>query len=63
MSKNVGLNRRNFIKSAGMTAFAGATGAIATGATVATAQSPSRMRNGLYDFDTVYNRIGSNCSR
>lgn len=63
MSKNVGLDRRSFMKGAGMTALAGAAGTIATGATVASAQSSSRMNNGMFDFDTVYNRIGSNCAR
>lgn len=60
MSKNVALDRRSFIKSAGMTALAGASGALATGVN---AQSSSRMNNGMFDFDTVYNRVGSNCSR
>jgi cystathionine beta-lyase len=58
MSKIVGLNRRAFIKSAGMTALAGAVG---TGS-AATAASPDSMPylvNGKYDFDTVYDRVGS----
>ena len=66
MSKIVGLNRRSFIKSAGMTALAGATGAVATVSSTASAQSSvsiPRLRNGSYDFDTPYNRVGSNCSR
>ena len=63
MSKSVGIDRRTFMRSAGMTALASASGVIATGATVATGQSSARMRNGLYDFDTVYDRVGSNCSR
>jgi cystathionine beta-lyase len=64
MSRKTGLNRRDFIKSAGVTAIAGAT---ATVANQASAQSASdsypRLANGKYDFDTVYNRVGSNCSR
>lgn len=66
MSKIVGLNRRTFIKNAGMTALAGATGAVATVSSTASAQSSSsipRLRDGRYDFDTPYNRVGSNCSR
>lgn len=66
MSKIVGLNRRAFIKNAGMTALAGAAGTIATGANIATAQDSSstpRMAGGKYDFDTPYNRVGTNCSR
>ena len=64
MTKKAGLNRRDFIKSAGVTAIAGAT---ATVASQASAQSASdtypKLANGKYDFDTVYNRVGSNCSR
>lgn len=64
MSKNIGLNRRTFMKSAGMTALAGAVG---TGSVNVVAQSTSRLNSttsgGSFDFDTVYNRVGSNCSR
>lgn len=61
MSKNVGLDRRSFMKSAGLTALAGAAGTIANGAN---AQCYSRVPlNGMFDFDTVYNRVGSNCAR
>ncbi|MDA1369377.1 MAG: aminotransferase class I/II-fold pyridoxal phosphate-dependent enzyme [Proteobacteria bacterium] len=66
MSNIVGLNRRAFIKSAGMTALAGAAGVVATGANSAAAQtssSNSRMAGGKYDFDTPYNRVGTDCSR
>lgn len=65
MSKVVGsvLNRRAFIKSASFTALAGATGVIATGSGQVAAASPARMAGGKYDFDTVYDRIGTNCSR
>ena len=66
MSKIVGLNRRAFIKNAGMTALAGATGGVATVVNTASAQSSvsiPRMSGGKYDFDTVFNRVGSNCSR
>ena len=63
MSKVVGLNRRAFIKTAGYTALAGATGGLAAGSGAAGAASSSRMAGGKYDFDTPYNRVGSNCSR
>ncbi len=63
MSKNVGLDRRNFMKSAGLTALAGAAGTLAGAPNIASAQSTSRMNGGMFDFDTVYNRIGTNCSR
>jgi cystathionine beta-lyase len=51
------------MKGAGLTALAGAAGTLAGMPTIATAQSARRMGNGRYDFDTVYDRIGSNCSR
>jgi cystathionine beta-lyase len=60
MSKKVGLNRRAFIKSASMTALAGAVG---TGSIEAAAAATPTMKNGKYDFDKVYNRKGTNCSR
>ena len=69
MSKNAGLNRRSFMKNAGFTALAGATGSLAVGASQANAQSDSpshsypRHANGNYDFGTVYNRAGHNCAR
>ncbi|MDP6413722.1 MAG: aminotransferase class I/II-fold pyridoxal phosphate-dependent enzyme [Gammaproteobacteria bacterium] len=66
MSKIAELNRRSFIKGAGMTALAGAAGAITTGASTAAAQSSTSiplLAGGKYDFDTPYNRVGSNCSR
>jgi cystathionine beta-lyase len=66
MSKIVGLNRRNFIKSAGVTALAGAAGTVATISSTASAQSSSsipKLAGGKYDFDTPYNRVGTNCSR
>ncbi len=63
MAKSAGINRRTFMKNASLTAFAGATGGIATGSTVASAASSSRMANGKYDFDTVYDRVNHNTSR
>jgi cystathionine beta-lyase len=49
-----------------MTAIAGAAGTVATGASTVAAQdstSVPRLANGKYDFDTPYNRVGTNCSR
>ena len=60
MSDNHGFSRRSFLKSAGMTALAGAAGASAV-STAAAAGAPPYLRNGKYDFDTVYNRIGTDC--
>ena len=65
MSRNLDLNRRTFLKGAGMTALAGAVGAGGAGA-VSTAAAAADgglpyLRNGKYDFDTVYDRVGSDC--
>ena len=56
-----GLDRRAFLKSAGMTALAGAAG---TAHPVA-AQTGARARpqGAWFDFDTVYDRIGTDCSK
>jgi cystathionine beta-lyase len=63
MSKPVELNRRNFLKSASMTALAGAVGAGAAGVatTASAATGTPYMKNGKYDFDTPYNRLGTDC--
>ncbi|MDD9889558.1 MAG: aminotransferase class I/II-fold pyridoxal phosphate-dependent enzyme [Gammaproteobacteria bacterium] len=64
-----GLDRRSFMKGAGMTAIAGAAGTVASVAgTTASAQESSsldipKLANGKYDFETIYNRVGSNCAR
>ena len=63
------LDRRSFMKGAGMTALAGATGSVATiASTSASAQESSsldipKLANGKYDFETIYNRVGSDCAR
>ena len=46
-----------------MTAIAGAVGAAGAGAatTAAAASATPYLKNGKYDFDTVYNRVGSDC--
>ena len=59
MSKITGLDRRAFLKGASMTALAGAVSAGST--TAAAAGSSAKMKNGRYDFDEVYDRVGSNC--
>ena len=66
MSKIARLDRRTFMRSAGVTAIAGAAGAVAAGPNLAAAQSSTsipRLTNGKYDFDTPYNRVGTDCSR
>ena len=66
MSSIVRLDRRAFMRNAGATAIAGATGGLVGGTSSAAAQRSSsipRLPNGRYDFDTPYNRVGTDCSR
>src|SRR5688572_29125963 len=62
MSQLHGLNRRAFLRNAGLTALAGAAaGHPLTAAGSATAlQVPS---NGTFDFDTIYNRFGTDSTK
>ena len=61
-----GFDRRTFMKNAGVAALAGA-GGVATISQSASAQESSisipRLAGGKYDFDTPYNRVGSDCAR
>jgi cystathionine beta-lyase len=60
MSQIDGLNRRAFLRNAGLTALAGAAAGSSNPLMAAAAgtafQAPA---NGRYDFDTIYNRFGS----
>jgi cysteine-S-conjugate beta-lyase len=60
MSQSEALNRRAFLRNAGMTALAGAVGA-GTSPLAAAAGAALEPANGRYDFDTVYNRVGTDC--
>src|SRR5688500_6302448 len=64
MSNLHGLNRRAFLRNAGLTALAGATAGTSTPLAAADAitalQSPA---NGKFDFDTVYNRFGTDSTK
>ena len=57
MKNDIGLNRRAFLQSAQMMALAGAAG-VGTPLLAAAADSAR-----VYDFDTPYNRIGSDCTK
>ncbi len=61
MSQKTQLNRRAFLRTAGMTALAGA--AMGTGTSMATATTPfvPEPADGMYDFDTPYSRVGTDC--
>ena len=62
MSWNGRLNRRSFLKSAGVTALAGTVGAGTSVAAIPTgiAQQPTETE---YDFDEVYSRIDTDCTK
>jgi cystathionine beta-lyase len=64
MSQLHGLNRRAFLRNAGLTALAGATVAN-TPLTAAIDTSPALQNppNGKFDFDTVYNRFGTDSTK
>lgn len=59
MSQNDGLNRRAFLKNAGMTALVGAAGTRTSLVTAAASAASAPAANGKYDFDTVYSRVGT----
>src|SRR5215212_3531869 len=58
MAQHEGLGRRSFLKNAGLTALVGAVGG---GGSVATAAASAAFAasSGKYDFDTPYNRFGT----
>jgi cystathionine beta-lyase len=58
MSQHAGVNRRAFLKNAGLTALVGAVG---PGASLAAAAPllTAAAENGKYDFDTPYSRVGT----
>ena len=64
MSHPHGLNRRAFIRNAGLTALAGAAAGarnpLNAAESVTESQSPT---NGRFDFDTVYSRFGTDSTK
>lgn len=60
MSQNDGLDRRAFLKHAGLTALVGAVGT-GTPMVAAAASAAFEPPDSTYDFDTVYNRVGTDC--
>ncbi|MGH9199861.1 MAG: MalY/PatB family protein [Vicinamibacterales bacterium] len=59
MSQTDGLNRRAFLRNAGMTALAGAVGSSSSLVPSAAGATFESVQNGKFDFDTIYNRIGT----
>ena len=58
MSQSLELNRRAFLKSAGVTAVLGAVGAKPASAIEMTGLPPTLLYP-TYDFDEVYDRVGA----
>ena len=59
-----GLNRRAFLRNAGMTALAGAVGSGTSFAgPLAVAGAGLAAANGTFDFDTPYNRFGTDSTK
>jgi cysteine-S-conjugate beta-lyase len=63
MSQHQGLNRRSFLRTAGLTAVAGAVSTRPSTLTAAEGVAWSAPPDGKYDFDTPYSRIGTNCTK
>lgn len=64
MSPTHGLNRRSFLRNAGLTALAGAAAGSSHPLMAAAAESAFQApANGKYDFDTIYNRFGSHSTK
>ena len=60
MSQNLWLNRRTFIRNAGMTALVGAASSGSSLASPMTNLPSGQTGSTAYDFDTVYDRVGTN---
>ena len=61
MSHHGALDRRGFLKNAGLTALAGAVGSASPIAMPAAAGGLAAEGPTTYDFDTIYSRIGTDC--
>ena len=61
MSQRHRLDRRTFLRNAGLTAVAGAVGT--AGHVPAQASGGVQPQNGPYDFDTIYDRVGTDSSK
>jgi len=58
-----GVNRRAFLRNAGLTALAGAAAGAVTPLAAASPRSADSQAAGSFDFDTVYNRFGSDSTK
>jgi cysteine-S-conjugate beta-lyase len=60
MAQIAGLNRRAFLRNAGLTAVAGA---VSSNVPLAAAAETALAATGSFDFDTPLNRVGTDCSK
>src|SRR4051812_9938535 len=63
MLQRDGLNRRAFLKNAGMTAVVSAVGTRAGLPAAAAAAAPASPAGSRYDFAAVYSRVGTDCTK
>src|SRR5262245_24932243 len=63
MALSEALHRRTFLKNAGLTALFSAVSGSAGPAAAAAAFGGPDLVNGRYDFDTIYSRIGTDCTK
>ena len=63
MSQRTELNRRAFLRNAGMAALVGGVGVKSSEAATVNAQGSTQSATGRYDFDTIYSRVGTNSSK
>lgn len=63
MKQENGLNRRTFLKNAGMTAVLGTVGTRTALAENVVGSSRATSDQQLYDFDEVYSRVGTDCTK
>lgn len=63
MPHNHGLNRRAFLKNAGMTALVGAVGTGTSLRAAAASAASERAADAVFDFDTPYSRVGTDSIR
>ena len=62
MSGPIELNRRSFLRTAGMSALAGAV-TTRTSLAAPALSPPQEPTSGQYDFDALYDRVGTDCSK
>ncbi len=63
MTQPSDLNRRQFLKGTGTAALAGAVGGGMTLSAIPASADAPYLINGKYDFDSVYRRTGTNCTK